>query len=40
LNSVVKHPVGLRPAMLGFLRISSKAKDTDPRDYTGFTHLH
>jgi hypothetical protein len=26
LNSVVKHPVGLRPAMLGFLRIFSKAK--------------
>jgi hypothetical protein len=26
LNSVVKHPVGLRPAMLGFLRVFSKAK--------------
>jgi hypothetical protein len=35
LNSVVKHPVGLRPALLGFLRICSKAESAVPGSWDG-----
>jgi hypothetical protein len=40
LNSAVKHTVGLRPAMFGFLRISSKANNIGLRDFSAVTHLN